>query len=413
MDFPAFATEINDALIAENGPRLAFLLQPTSPHGRDLAKAYKNPNHRNKLSQYKGQIEAPWDDIAIRYVQICVHLAKNQPEEAFKEHNQLANSFFRFFSENTGWTLPLLFSLFRDLRDLAFDADLEARKSGKKAAESMEDAARTISKAFNICIMDRTSPPEQSRKWGVYYVVSLLLKSYFRIRRVGLSKNILRVFEVADDIPLLTNYPRSHQVTYRYYLGMYNYLNEDYDKSESELTLAFYNCHLKYHNNLQRILTYLIPLRILRGIFPSEELLSQFPILQELYKPFITAIRKGDLPAYDRALEEGERRLVELSLWFNLERARELCLRGLFRKVWVVMGKPTRVPISTLHAALVVSGVDMPIEEAECLVANMIYKGYMRGYVSHEKQMIVLAQQNTFPKVADAPVAVQLGMGNL
>lgn len=80
---------------------------------------------------------------------------------------------------------------------------------------------------------------------------------------------------------------------------------------------------------------------------------------------------------------------------------------------WVVMGKPTRVPISTLHAALVVSGVDMPIEEAECLVANMIYKGYMRGYVSHEKQMIVLAQQNTFPKVADAPVAVQLGMGNL
>lgn len=33
-----------------------------------------------------------------------------------------------------------------------------------------------------------------------------------QIRRVGLSKNILRVFEVADDIPLLTNYPRSHQV---------------------------------------------------------------------------------------------------------------------------------------------------------------------------------------------------------
>ncbi len=29
--------------------------------------------------------------------------------------------FFRFFTENRGWTLPALFSILRDLRDLAFD----------------------------------------------------------------------------------------------------------------------------------------------------------------------------------------------------------------------------------------------------------------------------------------------------
>ena len=55
------------------------------------------------------------------------------------------------------------------------------------------------------------------------------------------------------------------------------------------------------------------------------------------------------------------------------------------------------------HAGVKISGVNVPVEEAECYVANMIYRGYMRGYISHEKQMVVLAATNAFPKVADSP----------
>ena len=69
-----------------------------------------------------------------------------------------------------------------------------------------------------------------SRKWGVYYVVGLVLKSYFRVshcvvtlslqsmdilpkvRRISLSKNILRALEANRDIPALYEYPRAHQV---------------------------------------------------------------------------------------------------------------------------------------------------------------------------------------------------------
>lgn len=47
--------------------------------------------------------------------------------------------------------------------------------------------------------------------------------------------------------------------------------------------------------------------------------------------------------------------------------------------------------------------MDVPVEEAECLVANMIYKGFMRGYISHEKQTVVLANTNAFPRLADRP----------
>jgi hypothetical protein len=63
--------------------------------------------------------------------------------------------------------------------------------------------------------------------------------------------------------------------------------------------------------------------------------------------------------------------------------------------------------ITTLHAALKVSGIEVEVEEAECFVANMIYKGFMKGYISHEQQIVVLSKNNAFPRLADrqAPFA--------
>jgi hypothetical protein len=85
----------------------------------------------------------------------------------------------------------------------------------------------------------------------------------------------------------------------------------------------------------RRILTYLIPLRILRGHLPTLALLSRFPLLAEIYTPFAEAIRKGDVRAYDAALEKWEARLIEGGLWIVLEKGKEACLRGLFRRVYV------------------------------------------------------------------------------
>ena len=87
---------------------------------------------------------------------------------------------------------------------------------------------------------------------------------------------------------------------------------------------------------IRRILTYLIPLRLFRGHLPSRELLERFPVLDDLYSPFIAAIRKGDIRSYDATLDQYERRLVDLNLYLTLEKARELCIRGLFRRVYVV-----------------------------------------------------------------------------
>lgn len=163
-------------------------------------------------------------------------------------------------------------------------------------------------------------------------------------------------------------------------------------------------------------MTYLLPLRILRGHMPSSELLERFPHLDELYSPFVSAIKLGDLGAYDAALYESDmqKKLLDLGLYLIFEKAREICMRGLFRKVsvvhvsdiffrltflcrWLSLDKSKRIPIKLFHAGLRVAGQDVPMEEAECFVAIMIYRGFMKGYISHEKQMVVLAGTGTFP----------------
>ncbi|KAM5534817.1 hypothetical protein V8D89_011533 [Ganoderma adspersum] len=402
--FSIFLTQLAASLREEKGPELAYLLKPTSEHGKALVKDFRGNITRQSLSHYEGSLESPWDEIAIQYVLVVNHCGKKRATEAFKEECTLLSLFLRFFATNSGWTLPALFSILRDLRDLAFDADLEAVSNGQEGTASMEEAARIIMKAFSNCVMDRQSPIQESRKWGVYYVVGLILKCYFRVKRISLSKNILRAIEANPDIPPLSQYPRAHQVTYRYYIGMLSFLSEDFAKAEQDLTQAFYNCYMGAHSNHERVLTYLIPLRMFRGHLPSKELLQRFPVLEDLYSPFINAIRTGDIRSYDASLDRFERRLVDLNLWLTLERARELCIRGLFRRVWIAAEKSTRIPISMFHAALLIAGQEeMTAEEAECLVANMVYKGFMRGYISHEKQMVVIAKTDAFPRLADRP----------
>lgn len=80
-----------------------------------------------------------------------------------------------------------------------------------------------------------------------------------------------------------------------------------------------------------------------------------------------------------------------------------------FNSRWKAQGSGTRVTIQALHAGLKLAGQEMDNDEAECLVANSIYKGFMKGYISHEAQTVVLAKNDPFPRLADRilPVGLQ------
>jgi hypothetical protein len=38
-------------------------------------------------------------------------------------------------------------------------------------------------------------------------------------------------------------------------------------------------------------------------------------------------------------------------------------------------------------------------DEAECIIANLIFKKLVKGYISHEKKKVVFSDKNAFPNI--------------
>ncbi len=57
------------------------------------------------------------------------------------------------------------------------------------------------------------------------------------------------------------------------------------------------------------------------------------------------------------------------------------------------------------QAALVGQGADMDMDEVECLVANLIFRGYVKGYLSHKLHVAVLSKKDAFPPMSASMLA--------
>lgn len=125
----------------------------------------------------------------------------------------------------------------------------------------------------------------------------------------------------------------------------------------------------------------------------------------------MTCIRRADLRGFDAALAANQDVFVKRRIYLTLERGRDVCLRNLFRKVFVAGGfeegkdgsaggekvRRTRVPVADFVAGMRGSlrgrcgagnagsdeqedqiaerrAEEVGRDEVECLIANMIYK---------------------------------------
>jgi len=133
--------------------------------------------------------------------------------------------------------LPVMYTVFRDLRFLAIQADKDLRRKGEKEVH-LEETARLNNRAFTSCITDRyaikevrpnhRAPLETSRKLGTYFFASLLVKTYFQLNKPSLLSNVQRAISVTE-LPPIEEFPRSHVVTWKYYCGVFALAKEDYE----------------------------------------------------------------------------------------------------------------------------------------------------------------------------------------
>jgi hypothetical protein len=170
-----------------------------------------------------------------------------------------------------------------------------------------------------------------------------------------------------------------------------------YELAEENLNFAFEHCHKKAIENKKKILNYLIPVKLMRGRLPSVNLLKKYSMVE--YIPLVTAIRRGDLRTFHRTMQDNQDKFIRRGTYLLLEKCKSLCHRNLFKRIHLITGKH-QISLEHVVKAIKWLGIEMDLDEVECVLANLIFRGAIRGYISHSKRVLVLSKKDPFPTAA-------------
>ncbi|KAI9016724.1 hypothetical protein DFJ74DRAFT_708784 [Hyaloraphidium curvatum] len=396
MKLNGWLTQLSNAIRGDDGEKLARLLRLDDPHAHQLAEDVSGNRHWEAI--VRNRLEKPWDDVAAAHVRAAAAWNGKDPSGAAEQQNLLVQTFStKLLTTLDRRALPAVYAVCRDLDRTSDAADAALRARGEKA-RYLEEAARTINGVFGRCLNDRAAQ-EKSRRWGTYRIMTTLFAIYFRLGNQHLCVSLSKALRQQADMPALERFPMAHRVAFAYYQGVLAFFDEQYRVAEEHLAFAFAHCPRGARKNKYLILLYLVPARLVRGSLPEPWLLDRYPPLAAVYSRLVSALRTGDLRTFDEELARHEMDLVARGTYLTVERSRFVCLRNLFRKVYILRDRNARLPISAIQDALRLSNYDSwaDANDVECVLANMIDKGYMKGYLSHEKQTAVLAKQEPFP----------------
>lgn len=111
----------------------------------------------------------------------------------------------------------------------------------------------------------------------------------------------------------------------------------------------------------------------------------------------VDSIRKGDLKTFNSALIDYQHRFIRQGTYLLLEKCKTVCYRNLFKRIHVALDEKHQISLE--QVSTVFNWLNMPIDldEVECILANLIFRGYVRGYLSHSKRVLVLSKRDPFP----------------
>ena len=119
----------------------------------------------------------------------------------------------------------------------------------------------------------------------------------------------------------------------------------------------------------------------------------------------VEAVRTGDVRQLNDALHEHQVTFIMQGTFLVLEKLRDVATRALFRKTHAFCAaknpqKANQVSLHVFAKALAWCGAEMDIDEVECVVANLIFRKCIKGYISHKSRVVVLAKTGAFPSLS-------------
>nr|SVE93014.1 EOG090X06A5 [Moina brachiata] len=343
-------------------------------------------------------IEPTLAEVIVHHLKFVLHLNNRNYLDAYTEQSYVVQSFTKLFQtqKEENWAIYVMYVIARDLRLVAVKADKElAQKGAEKSGITLEKAAECLMGLFRVCAADNRTSDEDTKRWGMLYLVNQLLKIYFRINKLHLCKALIRAIEAS---PFKDQFTLSQQVTYRYYVGRKAIFESDFKSAEKYLTFAFERCHRNCRTNKRLVLIYLIPVKMILGHLPAPGLLQKYDLLQFL--DVVTAVREGNLLRLNQALSTHESFFISCGVYLILEKLKVITYRNLFKKVTLLM-RTHQIPIDVYLESLKFMQIeDVDMDETQCILANLIYENKIKGYISNSHNKLVVSKQNAFPSLS-------------
>lgn len=313
--------------------------------------------------------------------------------EACTYLSQAMSIYLNIVSKEDAWTLPLLHDWCKNLRVLAEEADNQLLMDGTKVSK-MEEVERLLKRAFMVTNNDRREIEDMSRRIGTLGIINQLLKVYFKLNNLRLCNIVTRAVGAPNFPDFETTFSVADRVTYKYFSGRLHLYDDRIPEAVEALQYAF--DRTPKENELQKRLEllYLVPAKILMGYLPPTEILDKYNMY--CYKDIVLALRTGNLGLFDRAVQKHQEFFIGNALYLVLENIRPLVYRALCRLVFRSTNSH-KIKVDLMVSCLKRSGVLMERAEVECILANLIFNNYIKGYIAHKAGYLVLSKKDPFP----------------
>lgn len=346
---------------------------------------------------------------------------------AFTELNDMVNHLIRASESQTNWINPVLINSINELIAIyktkesrnpeTIEEDEEEYTTKKKSA--LEELANTINKAFKLSLNDKNLDLQQSKRIDIYYFLSNLIKVYFKMNKLELAKLIEKAikgtkFQLPEMISGLANNKKC-AIVYLYYTALLSLDDGEFVETESKLTraLEILTCYnSKSNKQTRQVLFLLLPVKLLNhGVAPSSlhKIWLLYPELRIIYKDnLFRCISQGNISGFNRVLSKYTVIFLQSHLFLTVELLKQQVYMSLIKKVThevVQHGANHIIPLSAYQLGFELSSYGWKVDnfktsldEVECVMANLIGDGKIKGYLSHSNRCIVLSKGVAFPR---------------
>mmetsp|Transcript_25624 Transcript_25624/g.59693 ORF Transcript_25624/g.59693 Transcript_25624/m.59693 type:complete len:408 (-) Transcript_25624:169-1392(-) len=297
-----------------------------------------------------------------------------------------------------GKMLPLMIHMSVIARKLAISMDESKRSEGsqdqylKKLVEILREVFQKLAR-------------ERAKKAGMVWICCELLRAYFRLGQISQCGFLLKSVtqSLSKEAFNAQDLPKAISVSFYFFWGKFCVFSHEFRDADEKLTWAFNSCPAKSRQHRRNILLYLVPCKLRLGVLPTQELLQMYNL--NLFMGIVKAIREGNVQLFSEKMQEHAAEFLKMGTYLLMMKLKFFVWRSLCKGIHHVVGK--KLPEKDAHKMDLAKFEhvfqwqdDCDADETACMLANLIYSGAVKGYLSHEHRKLVFAKDNPFPPPA-------------